>query len=92
MALMEVTKTMEPYFRDGRLVVVPRRRAARLAVLDFLAGLFEPGRKYTEEEVNAALSRFHPDYCLLRRYMVDEELMDRRDGVYWRGGGTFDVT
>jgi hypothetical protein len=37
------------------------------------------------------LARFHPDYCALRRYMVDEEIMDRCDGVYWRAGGTFVV-
>jgi hypothetical protein len=27
----------------------------------------------------------------LRRYMVEEELMDRRDGIYWRAGGTFEL-
>jgi hypothetical protein len=37
------------------------------------------------------LARFHPDYCALRRHMVDEEILDRSDGVYWRAGGTFVV-
>ncbi len=91
MAAMDVAKTIEPYFRAGRLTVVPRRRPARLAVLDFLAAHFEPGRKYTERQVDEMLLRFHPDYCALRRYMVDEELMDRRDGMYWRAGGTFEL-
>jgi hypothetical protein len=88
---MDALKTIEPYFLGGRLTVLPRRRPARLAVLDFLAGQFEPGRHYTELQVNETLARFHPDYCALRRYMVDEEIMERRDGVYWRAGGTFDV-
>jgi hypothetical protein len=91
MASVEVTKGIEPYFFGGRLTVLPRRRPARLAVLDFLAGQFEPGRHYSELQVNETLARFHPDYCALRRYMVDEEIMERRDGVYWRAGGTFDV-
>jgi hypothetical protein len=91
MTSVDATKTIEPYFRGGRLTVLPRRRPARMAVLDFLAGQFEPGRHYTELQVNEMLARFHPDYCALRRYMVDEEIMDRCDGVYWRAGGTFVV-
>jgi hypothetical protein len=86
---VDVTKTIEPYFSGGRLTVLPRRRPARMAVLDFLAGQFEPGRHYTELQVNEMLVRFHPDYCALRRHMVDEEILDRSDGVYWRAGGTF---
>ena len=33
------------------------------------------------------LRAFHPDVAALRRYMVDEQLLDRADGVYWRSGG-----
>jgi len=73
----------------GRLRAVPRRRAARLAVLDGLAKEFQPGLRYSEAEVNGALSRFHPDYCALRRLLVEEQFLDRRDGIYWRIGGTF---
>jgi hypothetical protein len=62
-----------------------------LAVLDLLAGQFEPGRRYTEKSVNSVLSRYHPDFCALRRYLVDEEFLERSDGVYWRAGGTFEV-
>jgi hypothetical protein len=91
MGSTDLAKTIEPYFRGGRLTLLPRRRPARMAVLDFLAGQFEPGRHYTELQVNETLARFHPDYCALRRYLVDEEIMDRRDGVYWRAGGTFVV-
>ena len=88
---MEVSNAVQPYFRDGYLVAVPRRRSARLAVLDLLAGQFEPGRRYTEKSVNSVLSRYHPDFCALRRYLVDEEFLERSDGVYWRAGGTFEV-
>jgi hypothetical protein len=63
----------------------------RLVVLDFLARLFEPGQAYPETEVNERLARYHPDVAALRRYLVDEEFMHRRDGFYWRAGGTFEV-
>jgi len=79
------------YFHGERLVAIPRRRSARLAVLDFLAGQFDPGTAYPEAEVNRILGAYHPDVAALRRYLVDEEFMERRNGVYWRAGGTFDV-
>ena len=79
------------YLVDGRLTHIPAARSKRLVVLDFLAGQFEPGRTYPEEQVNYTLGRFHADYAALRRYLVEEELLERRDGFYWRTGGTFDT-
>jgi hypothetical protein len=71
---------MRPYFRDGRLVTIPRKRPARLALLDLLANQFEPGRRYSEKAVDSVLGRYHPDYCALRRYLVDEGFMERGPG------------
>ena len=76
---------------DGRLASIPRSRSKRRMVLDFLAGRFEPGRVYPEPEVNAMLSAVHADHAALRRYLVDEGFLERRDGFYWRSGGTFEV-
>jgi hypothetical protein len=83
---------VQRFWVDGRLAVIPARRAKRLLVLDWLAQEFEPGRRYSEPSVNGVLKRFHPDVAALRRYLVDEGFLDRRDGNYWRTGGTFDVT
>ena len=58
-------------------------------MLDFLAQHFEPGSRYPEPDVNEILRRFHPDVAALRRYLVDEEFLERQDGSYWRAGGTF---
>jgi hypothetical protein len=79
------------YLVDGKLTHIPATRSKRLVVLDFLAGQFEPGRVYPESQVNYLLGRFHPDYAALRRYLVEEELFERREGFYWRAGGTFEV-
>jgi hypothetical protein len=73
---------------DGRLHTIPSRRHKRLVVLDRLAQEFELGETYTEMEVNERLQRFHPDFAALRRYLVDEQFLTRRDNVYWRSGGT----
>jgi len=70
----------------GRLISIPVQRKKRLAVLRWLVEDFQPGRLYEESEVNRVIARRHPDFAALRRYLVDEELMQRRRGVYWRTG------
>jgi hypothetical protein len=84
-------RVLRAFFRGDRLVSIPAQRSKRLVVLDRLAQEFEPGRRYTERMVNATLVRFHPDVAALRRYLVDEEFMERDAGEYWRAGGRFDV-
>ena len=75
------------FFRGERLVEIPTHRAKRLVILERIALDFEPGVRYREPDVNAALQRYHPDYAALRRYLVDEGLLDRNAGEYWRSGG-----
>ena len=89
-ATADQAQVLRNYLVDGRLSHVPAARSKRLVVLDFLAGQFEPGRTYPEEQVNYTLGRFHADYAALRRYLVEEQLLERRDRFYWRTGGTFE--
>jgi hypothetical protein len=81
-------KVLDAFVRDGRITSLPAARSKRRMVLDWLAQDFEPGRRYSEARVNAILERRHPDVATLRRYLVDEELLDRDAGEYWRMGGT----
>jgi hypothetical protein len=77
---------------DGRLHTIPSKHAKLLIVLDHLAQSFEPGRTYPEKDVNEILGDFHPDYAALRRYLVENQFLTREDGIYWRSGGSFDVS
>jgi hypothetical protein len=79
------------FFSGARLREIPSGRAKRLVVLERLAMEFEPGVRYQEAEVNFTLQMFHRDYAALRRYLVDEDLMTRADGVYWRTGGRYEA-
>ena len=90
-ATADQAQVLRNYLVDGRLTHIPAARWKRLVVLDFLAGQFEPGRVYPEAQVNYTLGRFHVDYAALRRYLVEEELLERREGFYWRTGGTVSV-
>ena len=71
---------------DDRIVSIPAQLKKRLAILRWLVEDFQPGRRYTEAEVNEIISRRHPDFATLRRHLVDEELMQRQHAIYWRTG------
>ena len=79
------------FIKDGRLAIMPSKRAKLLPVLDHIAQDFEPGQSYPEREVNDVLQRYHDDFAALRRYLVDEGFLGREAGVYWRTGGTVEV-
>ena len=93
-------EVLRRFIHKGRLLAMPAAHGKRLVVLDHLAGLFEPGRRYPEPEVNELLGRYHPDYAMLRRYLVDDGFLDRADEkagsrtvkLYWRTGGTVDTS
>jgi hypothetical protein len=72
----------------GRLARWPARRKFQKPVLGHLAQCFEPGRRYTEREVNELLRQSHTfgDWVMLRRALIDECLLERlSDGsAYWR--------
>ncbi|MDH3729507.1 MAG: DUF2087 domain-containing protein [Acidimicrobiia bacterium] len=83
----EEVQTLGRFFEGSRLREIPSQAAKRRVVLERLVQEFEPGVRYPEREVNLALQLFHDDYAALRRYLVDDGLMTRADGVYWRSGG-----
>jgi hypothetical protein len=78
---------LRTFFRHGRLVEIPAKEAKRRIVLERIALEFEPGVRYDERTVNAIVGRFFTDHASIRRYLVDEGLLSRERGVYWRSGG-----
>jgi len=69
---------------DGRLKALPVQEKKLLVVLRHLVQDFQPGERYSEKQVNEVLRRYHVDTAALRRYMVDNKLLERSGGVYWR--------
>ena len=72
------------FFKEGKLKCIPAQLKKKKVVYALLAEAFEPGRAYEEREVNEALAAIHPDFCTLRRGLVDEGLLTREGGVYRR--------
>ena len=83
---------LRTFMRDGRITTVPAKRSRRVVLLDHIAQLFDVGVRYRETDVNQILRNVHDDYAMLRRYLVDEGFLSRDHGVYWRSGGSVDVS
>ncbi|HEX6384262.1 MAG TPA: DUF2087 domain-containing protein [Anaerolineae bacterium] len=77
-------KVFRHYVDGERLKELPANPDEEKIILHWLAEQFQPGIRYPEREVNQVLNRHHPDHALLRRYLVDNRLMERAGGFYWR--------
>jgi biotin operon repressor len=77
-------KVLRTFIKRGRLVQFPAQLKKRQVVLERILQEFEPGRKYTEREVNLVLLEFNEDVASLRRGMIEYRYMQREKGVYWR--------
>jgi hypothetical protein len=84
----EQARVLRAFVKDRRLSGIPAQRAKRLVVLDLVVQDFEPGHRYTEAVVNEVLGQWYADTASLRRHLVDEDLLAREAGTYWRAGGT----
>jgi hypothetical protein len=81
-------RELRPFIDDeGRLIQWPVRQKVQRMALAYLAERFQPGREYSEREVNEILLDWHTfgDWALLRRWLCDWGHMDReRDGTRYR--------
>lgn len=83
----EDKKALGEYTLNGRLTRFPNKEKRWLVILRWAATRFEPGRRYTEREVNTLLREINEDVALLRRDLVDFGFLRRE-----RGGGDYWLT
>jgi excisionase family DNA binding protein len=77
-------KVIGRFMKKGRFETLPVQYKRRKYILEYMLRQFELNRLYSEKEVNEIISRFHDDYCRVRREFVDEKMMNRKDGKYRR--------
>jgi hypothetical protein len=82
--LTEADKVLAAFVDGDRLKELPAKSAKLMIILQWLVVKFETGRRYPEREINEIIQRHHPDHASLRRFMVDQGLMQREKGIYWR--------
>jgi len=72
--------------REGRIKAFPAQDKKFQVLLRHVLKSFEPGKKYSEKEVNEIMLRFNEDTASLRRGMIEYKYMAREGGggQYWR--------
>jgi hypothetical protein len=83
-AVAGVTDRVAALFSRGKLISIPRAGGLRTELLRSLAERFEHGRTYSEADIKREFEPLY-DHAVLRRYLVDERLLERDNhGSYWR--------
>ncbi len=77
-------KVLGDFLECGRLKSIPSQLKKKQVVVRWLADNFQPGKQYSEKQVNAILKKYHDDYATLRRELVDMKYLARKEGIYWR--------
>lgn len=77
-------KVIDAFFEYGRLKAIPAQRKKERICLEEMARSFEVGKVYEEQEVNDLITRFHEDYCTIRRDMISEGILERDGNRYVR--------
>ncbi|NOU93013.1 metalloregulator ArsR/SmtB family transcription factor [Paenibacillus sp. LMG 31456] len=67
---------------DGSLKHVPAQLKKKLIVLEHLVSQLEKGKKYTEQELNEFIKKFHGDFATLRREFIMHQFMFRENEIY----------
>ncbi len=77
-------KVLDSFFEYGKLNTIPSQRKKERVILEEIVKAFEIGREYTEREVNIIIADYFDDFCTLRRDMISEGLLERKDMKYKR--------
>jgi hypothetical protein len=77
--------TLRRFMPDGKIKAMPVQLKRQQYILAEVAKVFEPGIRYTEQQVDAILKQIYEyDHCTLRRYLVDFRFLNRAEGIYWK--------
>lgn len=76
-------KILKTFFTaDGKLKNLPAQRKKRMVVLEKIISDLKYGIVYEEKELNEYLKKFHDDYATLRRELIMNHYMYRKDNQY----------
>jgi len=63
---------------------IPNASKKRLTILKWIIDKFEMGVNYSGDTVDEILKRYYPDFETLRKALIDSQLMQEKNGMYWR--------
>ena len=84
----EKDEVLSRYFgKNGQLIIkiFPAKEKKKIIILQKLMENFQPGRNYSEKEVNEILRRYYEDFVTVRRYLIQYGFMARdKTGANYR--------
>ncbi len=75
-------KVISSFMRRGKLLKIPVQYKKRSIILEEIAKEFSHDRSYDEKEIDDILKRYNEDFVSLRRYLIDENILTRKKGIY----------
>ena len=78
----ERNRILKSFFKDNKIEQMPSQLKKKLVVLEEIAKIIEPNKKYSEFELNMKLKPICADFCTLRRDLVDNGFLTRDNGIY----------
>mgnify|MGYP001108463448 CR=1 FL=1 len=84
----EINEVQEKYFQKVNqlsLIRLPKKLKQKYLCMVIIQSLFDSKQVYTEKQVNEILKPVYMDYVMLRRFLIDFNLLNREnDGSkYW---------
>ena len=76
----EAEKILGRVFKPGsqlKLIRFPKKEKEKLVVLKRITEEFQPGKTYSEKQVNGILEPIFSDYATIRRYLIEYKFLSR---------------
>lgn len=82
----EINVDLTKWMKNNKIKTLPKKQIIKRKLFEYILNKeFEKNKIYSEKEVNIILQKYYDDYVILRRYMIDFELLSRKDDCtkYW---------
>lgn len=76
-------KVLRTFMKNNKIEKLPVQHKKKMIILDEFLKRMDPGKKYTEKEINELILESYEDYCTVRRLMIEEGMMKRKNQTYW---------
>ena len=70
------------FMEYGRLKAIPMQRKKERIILEEIAKDIQEGITYSEKEITDIITKYHEDYCTIRRDMISERILERQGSTY----------
>jgi hypothetical protein len=74
---------LNTFFKKNKLIKLPVQKKKKLIILEEFLKKIKSDKKYTETEINEIILQHYDDYCIVRRLMIEEGMMKRKNQIYW---------